>query len=511
MATDKILTEMDVKQIVEEIQDEAEKSRRAMAKRRQDIYNDGGKAFLIEQVKREFNEDAVKEMRLAPINVLKKIVTKKASIYKTPAIRTSEQNQDLVDYYTQELRMDMTMMKGHKYYHLHSNAAIYVIPDPDAKIKVCIVPPYLYSIKANQTDRTKIDTWIFNAFTEEGSITPDKDLQSATGSEGFSREYGKEKGLVDSQEKEMDAHRQYIFWNDFQHFTTADNADIYKDQTKDETQFLNPIGIAPVVNLAKDRDNEPWATQGEDLIDLSMAVQIGWSDILTIAKHQAFALLTVISEEQPQKLTIGVNRAIWLKQRQDGPAPSISYVQANSPLGEYKDLLLDLLALLLSTNDMPVNAVGGVNSVKQFNSGFQALIEMSDTLEVVEQDKPVMRDAEKATWELIKRWHNYLFDANVLHEDARALGKFAEDFEINIQYRDIKPIESERETIDAVKTLRELGLISKLDAMKKLNPDLQESQIEEKLLAIKDETKKEVDDINKDLNFGEPDEGSVQV
>jgi len=76
-------------QIIGEITDEGEISRRFLMKRRHDIFKDGGKEFLIEQIRREFGAESLKEMRIAPINLLKKIVNKRSQIYNKPPVRES--------------------------------------------------------------------------------------------------------------------------------------------------------------------------------------------------------------------------------------------------------------------------------------------------------------------------------------------------------------------------------------------------------------------------------------
>lgn len=488
-----ILDQSSIKQIISEVQGTAEVSRRAQADRRHVMYKDGGKKYLVEQLKREFDEQAVNEMRLCPINILKKIVNKRSVVYKVAPLRIStsgESDQSLIEHYVKELKLNVAMQKANRYYTLLANTALYVRPC-EGKLKLDIVPPYLYSVVPNEIDRTKFDAWVFSAFTEGGMTAPSRDLDSATGKQGFQRQPGfsTSDDKVASNENEETDNRRFIFWTPSQHFTTDGKGNvIILDQEKGDEQFINPIGVSPVVNLAKDRDNEPWATQFEDAVDLSLAIMLGWTDVLTVAKNQGFSILTIVSQEEPKQLKVGVNKAVWLRRLPDQEAPSISYVQAQSPLGEYRALLLDLLAILLSSNDMPPNSVGGTStSSRSFTSGFHALIEMSDTIEAVEADKPAMRDAELELWQVIAKWHNWLFDMNLLSPEARALGKFSDSFGLNIVYRDVKPIESENEIISSIKELRAMRLITRKEALKRLKPDMTEEQIDAMLKEIDDE------------------------
>ena len=480
-----------IQQVIEEIQTQAEVDRRALAKRRVDIYRDGGKPFLIEKILREFGPDALAEMRVTPINLLKKIVDKRAAVYKRPPTRTCKipNDQALVDYYVEELCLNQVMQKANRYLVLSSNTAAYVRPC-EGEIKIDIVPSYLYSVIANPYDRTKIEAYIFSAFTQEGQVASQDSTPPATGQEGFSEErsFRYQGDLVASREKSSDQRaEQYIFWTDSVHFTTDSNGAKYADPSQGEEQFMNPIMDMPVVNIARDRDNETWATQGEDMVDLTMSIQMGWTDLMTIAKHQGFSILTIVSEEEPKKLQIGVNRAVWLKVNPQGPQPSISYVQGQSPLAQYKELLMELLALLLTTNNMDPGSIGGQKTTQQYTSGFHALLSMADSLEAIESDKPIMLDAEKEIWEKIVLWHNWMFDTNQLEPEARALGKFSDAFDVNIQFADIKPLESEDERIARVKGLMDMGLITRMDALKKLQPELTDEMAAAKLQAIDDE------------------------
>lgn len=513
-----MLISQDVKQIIQEIDGPEEKDRRALAKKRHDIYRDGGKAFLVEQIQREFSREALKEMRLAPVNILKKIINKRAQIYKKKPVRSAELESDknLIDYYSEALGIDVLMQKANRAYCLQANTVLYPRPVFEPKkgyycIKSDVIQPYLYSVVPDSLDKSKINAFVFNAFVEEGRVTPQADVPSATGVQSYSKErgYKSEGDKVASNEINTDERRQFIFWSDEQHFTTDNEGNVILSPDLDpQEQVVNPIGEMSVVNITKDRDNEPWAIQGEDMIDITIAIQLGWSDLLTIAKHQGFSLLTISSEEEPKKLTMGINKAIWLRTSPDGNAASMQYVQAQSPLDQYKNLLMELLGLLLTTNDMDPGSIGGKDAQRSFTSGFHQLIAMSDNIDAVEADKPVFMKAELHHWDLIAKWHNALYDANALSDEARALGKFSEDFKVMITFSDVKPLSSEDEILTRIEKEMSLGLITRFDAMKRRWPDLTDDQIKAKIEEIESEKMesfvKAKENIKPDENTEEP-------
>lgn len=128
-----ILDQGQVSQLLKEIEDEPEIQRKLQAQKRQEIYKGGGKRFLIDQLLAEFGQDSLKEMRIYPINLLRKIVNKRSTIYNKPPQRTCElpSDQALLDYYVLEMDFDVQMQKANRYFNLHSNTAIYIRPDGD--------------------------------------------------------------------------------------------------------------------------------------------------------------------------------------------------------------------------------------------------------------------------------------------------------------------------------------------------------------------------------------------
>lgn len=490
------------KKIAQAIDSDEEKSRRAYSERTHKIFRDGGKEYLIEALRAEFDEDTVKEFRLAPINLLKTIVNKKSKIYKTPPKRSTEMESDqvLIDFYTEELSFNEMMGKANRYFNLHSNCAPYIFPDRDNKLSMKVVPPHLYSIVPDEFDRTRVKVWAFNNFKERSEIINDQDLPAATGRTGFARtRFKSSPDIVATQSLIGGQPRQIIFWSDTFHATTDESGNILvMDPSKGEEQFLNPIEMSPVVHLQKDTDNEAWSVQGQDSPDLALLVQRMWTDLATIIKHQGFGQMVVTSEEQPTKMTLGMNKALWLKvfPGKDRVPPRVDFLTAESRIGEIKESIRELIFLLLTTNDINPSSAGKADGGAAFTSGIQALLEMSDALEAMRNDQPVFRDAEKDLWEVIKRWHNWMFDLNILSQDAKNLGKFSEDFRLSVDFAELKPLETESDRMDLAEKGKNLGVMSKKDMLRKVNPDMTDEEADAKLEEIKQEREEMVQAFN---------------
>ena len=474
---------INAKEIINNINQNAEKDRRARALKRHQMFKDGGRDFLVDQVRKEFGEDAVQEMRLVPINILKKIISMRSGVYKKPPqrIATEQKDNDLITFYEKDLALNRKMQKANKYYNLFSNTELYVTNTDNGRLELDIVTPYHYVFLANKFNREIKEGIVFSVFPDQKDIAPEDEPNPATGRGTFSKNKGtmaESTKISSDQHYATQDHVQYTFWTpEFQYITDHKGTPISNIQG-DVDNFVNPLGIIPSVTLAKDRDNESYSTVGDDLIDIAMTLQLGWSDLLTIAKHTGFGQLLIISEEQPEKLTMGINRAVWLKASLDGFKPEMSYLNANAPLAEYKELLIELLAMLLSSNDLNPQSVGGTFAANQATSGFHALLQNADNMESIEADKPVMASAERELWQIIATYHNWLFDQSALNDEAKAMGKFSDGFEVEIVYPDAQPLQAESEVIANVTMLMDKGLLSRTQGLKKLNPEMGDDQID---------------------------------
>lgn len=486
-----ILDTASVNQIIDEVTQTDEKDRRQSFRRRGRIYKDGGKDFLIEHLTKEFGVKALNEMRLAPINVLKSWVDRKSIIYSRPPVRKTESKTDqaLMDAYVERTAFDMQMQKANRYFNLYSNCELYTLPktnrDGTKEPMTRVMPPWLYSVSTEAIDPTEKDVIVYSSFADKDDSLERKEINKVSLiQESAGVRTGKPGQGIDAKQASMSGSAvPYIFWTDLQHFTVFNGAVILDEANPDG---LNPIGLIPSVTLRKDVDNEFWAMQGEDQVDMAIATQLMFTDQLTIAKMQGFALLVITSKRKPDKMEVGLQKAIHMKVKDGEPTPTVSYLNANAPLTEYSDLAARVLEVSSQSNLLPPSTFGGSKGGDP-NSGVQEMIRNSSTLMEIESQKPVLRDAELETWERYKRWHNLLHDKNELPKDLKALGKFSDDFAPVISYQDMKPVESEEQRLKQVQMLMDMGMLTRKKAMKKLNPEMSDEQIETEMKDIEEE------------------------
>lgn len=506
-----ILTASDVTRIIDEITQSAEKSRRQQFRRRGRIYRDGGKEFLIAHIEQEFGKQAVDEMRLAPVNALKSWVDRKSIVYARPPIRQAEGNdQKLMDFYVDLMGLNVLMAKANRYLNLYSNAELYVIPKRKRDGTRCpyvnVMAPFLYSVSTKPSDHSAKDALIISDFSDDDQLTRKEIV--AVGSITEEKSVKASGDLVESNEAAMSQQGNYIFWTDEQHFTITKDGMVLTDPLNPER--VNPLGVIPSVTLRKEVDNEFWAMQGEDMVDMAIATQLALTDLLSIAKMQGFSVMVFTGPERPQNAEIGLTKSVWLQSREGQPTPTMQYVQASSPLDQYTALVDRTLEISSTTNLLPSSIFAGKGNS---TSGEHELMKSAATMMEIESQKPVMRDAELEVWMHVAAWHNLLHDSNELPPKARELGKFSDKFSPSIIYQDMKPIETEEQRIKQVQEMDALGVLSEMDKFKKLFPEMDEKQIRAKIAEIKKEKQAAVDAFNKANGGGggtqNPDEEEV--
>ena len=145
---------------------------------------------------------------------------------------------------------------------------------------------------------------------------------------------------------------------------------------------------------------------------------------------------------------------------------------------------------ILAATDDPPRRLGGIHASPE--AGIAKLIDRSSVTEDRQDQIAFFDKAEKDVWDLIA---NNLLPVWVETQeiDPELAGAFSPDFELSVDFPEIKPVITEREKVEVIKLKEGAGYMTKFMAIQELNPRLEEEQIR----AIIDDVQKEgVDNIN---------------
>jgi hypothetical protein len=115
------------------------------------------------------------------------------------------------------------------------------------------------------------------------------------------------------------------------------------------------------------------------------------------------------------------------------------------------------------------------------------IIEKSEATGPVEEKQSKFRSGERVQWEIVKRWHNRYFDAGMLDDEFRDLGRVPDDMQVSVKFADAKEVVTEKEKLENLKARKELGLNTKVELILIDRPDMTEIEARAKLEQIQAE------------------------
>lgn len=498
MSEDQILDERLRKKLIEEFKAGENIRRKTEYKRRYDVYKDKTKDHVINALIAEgLKPETVAQMsnRAGNISIARKIVNKKARAYSGGVTRTSqvEAVTQQVDDLAKLLAFDQRMKKGDRYRELHKNCLLQVVPEIDLyesegeqrkyKLKFSVLPPWQYDVVEDWYDREKPMVVVISDFTEQNG--------PALGN-GSDR---KDNMIADTpSDAGMGERKEYVWWSSRYHFTTDAEGKVIPERSPEG--MANPIGMLPFANNAEEQDGQFWAVGGDDLIDGTILVNKLITDMNFIAYLQGYGQIVVTGKNVgSEKFRFGPNNAVVIEWDPESgePQPNVDIISANPPLDAWMRIIEQYLALLLTTNNLSASNVASNLTAANFPSGIAMLIEQAESTDNVVDKQKAYVEIERTLWEVTRRWHSVFFEAGALCADFAAVGKLPEELDVAVKFNEAKPAVTEAEKLENIKRRKDLGINEQVDLIMLDNPDMTREDAEKKLLAIKAEKVKAVD------------------
>ena len=480
--------------LIEEIEGPENKSRKMESLKRYEILKDRIKKYILQNLMKELDPETVQDMesRIATVNIYKKVIGKKARVYKTAPKRQAMEgtDQDQLDMLIDKVKLNVSMKKANKYLEAMLNTDVFVRPiknvheltdqgNPTWEYRVDPLAPHNYDVIEDANDNERAMGYLLSNFDTgtgvQGNETGERD-SSGTITSNFRDGDNKDQTIADSPN---DKDKEYVWWGHTYHVTFNADGDIIADRSGDNN--LNPIKQMPFVSLAKERDGSFWALGGDDLIEGSILINTILSDIYYIAKMHGTGLFYLFGKGVPKTHKVGPNQAITMNVEEGDPIPTIGFANANPQLSDHRELVEQYLAMLLTTNDLEPGSVQGSLSATSATSGVQEMIIKAEPMGSVENDQELFKDAEPEIVNIVGKWHNLYFDKGLLTRKLTAIGKLPAEIDYTIKFGAIQQFMNEKEKLEVIKSRLELKLDTIIDAMILDNPDLSRQDAELKL------------------------------
>lgn len=293
--------------------------------------------------------------------------------------------------------------------------------------------------------------------------------------------------LFDTPHEESVVPQLWAFWSEESTFQFVFDGSTGKiDQViapENNAEMINPFAELPVVKVQNERpgNGQYWGPVANDIWLAEMSTSAGFVAVLEAIIDQGFSL-TFSSGFDDGAFTDGRGTGTHVNQpvvRQGEQAPTFGAVKLDANIGQMvdgADAIAQHIAVMRGLNPQAF-------SIKQqAESGFSKLVDLAPQMEEREGD--------------IARWTVYLKEAFDLLKviwpaakgmqgfDTELTGDFSDDAELFVSFVEPKALETPTERLDRIERQQRMGLMSDIEAIMEIDPDLNESQAEKRLADI---------------------------
>ncbi len=467
-------------QILADIKSEDNHNRKRDQQKRHDVYNDQQDIYILERLRREFNQKTVQEMRkILSINLAKRMIDEKSTVYNREPERVfstrsgtelSEDQVSLLETLYDELPINHALAKSNRLLNTHDQCALMCVPDKMGSYKIRAISPVHYDVIPSINDPEKAYAYILNVW--------DKDLYGTVRSgNGEPTQLSRYKGNDRLNQKTADdddrkaLFERYIVWTKDMHFVMNGRGNIMGEI------MPNPIGMLPFVDVAPmDKDFQFFVRRGSGIVDFSLDFGMMLSDNANVIRLQSYSQAVISSEKIPENMTVGPNHILHLKLDPNRPelAPNFQFVTPNPDLAGTQTFLDSLMNLHLTSLGLDQSTVTSSGESQKFNSGLDRLLAMISKFDATREDFSLFKRVENELLQILYRWSNQ-WQPVAGDEELEPQFKgptLPEDLQVNVIFHEPEAVQTKSEKMDSMHTDRENGYMSRIDVlMEKHNVD----------------------------------------
>lgn len=460
---------MNWKSIIDEIESNENKARKAEHLKRYRVYNDYQREYVLQMLNKEFSPSTVQEMRtLTSINLTKRCINEMASIYNRKPERefigASEDVEQGIENLYLEANVDSILKRANQKFKLHEQCAIQVIPK-DGSIYLRVLSPHQYDVVPmagnpefayayiiSTLDKTVVDSDIEGNVDIQGNYYGSKNQQASD----------KRNQSIADQDDSMEMQKRYVVWTAQENLILDANGRILQQEP-------NPIGVLPFIDVACDKDFEFWIRRGSGICDFNLDFSVVLSDTVNTNRLQSYSQPVIVAEKVPESVTVGPQNILFLPLDPTRPEvkPSFEFANPNPDMKASLDLLDKLISYFLTSRGISPKTISGDASAEKFTSGVERLLAMIERFEASQSDIDLFLNVEEQLYNLMRLWYNEINGTDALEQEY-SFGAWPDELELNVKFLGPEVVQTESDKEDSVIKRLEAGLISKVEAIAEL-------------------------------------------
>jgi len=426
-----------------------------------DIFEGDLLTHVLRDLEAELSENAFKQAkpRVAPINVLKRVIDKLSKIYAKPPQRkidkSVKKDQDLLAFYEEAFDVNNVMASANEFFNLFKN---------------CMVEPYL---EAGKPKLRVIPADRFFVLSTD-PVNPLKPTH-----------YTKIMGKIGSSLGE-DRVLMYTYTKD--EFLAHDQKGEVVDEVMARADIAalggrNPYGRIPGVYINRSLyDLIP--KRDTDTLSMTKLIAILISDLNYAAKFQSFSLIYGIDLDE-EGIKFAPNAFMRFKSDPNRPEskPEIGSIKPEVDIDKVLSLIKAEMSLWMQSRNIKPGAMGDL-SVENMASGIAKAIDEMDTSEDRQKQVSYFVRAEAELWDLVV---NAMHPIWFRQPDFEQRIAFTPGVKIKTEFPEQRAIVDSSKAISDQKEKISMRIQSRRGALQELYPDWEEEQIDKKLAEVDEE------------------------
>lgn len=426
--------------------------------------------FILDDLRAQLSDKSFQlaQHRIAPINILRRLIDKLSKIYnKSPKriiVDGKEQDQELLDFYVEQMQIDEIMNTSNELFNLH---------------KTTTIEPYIEKgfprLRPIPSDRA---IWYSN------------DRINPTNPTHFIKFLGE-------MEVNFKVQNVYYVYTDTEFMVVdAEFKPIPQMMAAlDNPQGVNPVGEIPAIYINRSVFSicPPVDTDLDKMVKLFPVLM---SDLNFAVMMQSFSIIYGIDVDN-QNVVMSPN-AFWTFESNptSDKTPQIGQIKPQVDISEVISFISSQLQLWLNSRNVRPGTIGGPNA-ESSASGISKIIDESDTSEDRERQAKFFKRAEEDMWELIiKKLHPMWRKADLIDTNL----DWSPNVKIEVEFPEQLPLIDRTAVLDdAIKEIG-AGLTTRLISIQRLNPGMTETEAEELLAKIEEDKQTQVIETDDDAD-----------
>lgn len=417
-----------------------------------DVYNGEMYQYVESYLKEKFGADSASQMPIvSSINLAKKIINTKATVYRNEPQRTftdvSEDMSDSLNQLYDKIQFDSKMMIANRYYELQRQTHIQVVPK-GGELVVRTIKAHQLNVVPSDLDQEKGEIYILSSYDSDNY--------------GYGNNMDETIGDYDDKEK---GEERYIVWSPNYHFVMDGNGTILTED------IANPIApVIPIVELAEDKDFKYWVQDKDETTDFAIEFNAALSSLGQIVNLQGYAQAFVSGPKEmlPTSMTVGPTKILRLENDAlSGQKVEFGFASPSSDLAGAQAYIESLLSMFLSSQGVDPKSITGKADANNYSSGIERLLAMVSDFEASKDVMSLFTKTEKKIFEIIKAWNNLAANTNLLEKEY-TVGIIPETASVDVKFTEPSSSITDTEILANIEKKLDLGLMSRSEAMQEL-------------------------------------------